>query len=116
MSNKSILSTKPVPIDNKNKESIDKYKTKSFIDNLVNKIFHIGDSKKNEIPVDKSSNIRFITFGLFTLIGFIVLIYAILVAAVSDRAIQSANVFFIVTILSISILAGVLVYKVSLAK
>jgi hypothetical protein len=50
------------------------------------------------------------------LIGFIVLIYAILVAVVSDRAIQSANVFFIVTILSISILEGVLVYKVGLSK
>jgi hypothetical protein len=42
------------------------------------------------------------------LIGFRVLIYAILVAVVPDTAIQSANVFFVVAILNISILAGAL--------
>jgi hypothetical protein len=113
---KLILSTKQVPIENNNKDSIDKYKTKLLTDKLVDKISHRDDSRKNEITVDKSSNIRFIIFGLFALIGLIVLIYAILVAVVSDRAIQSANVFFLVTILSISILEGVLVYKVGLAK
>lgn len=101
-----------------NKDSVDKYKekAKSFTDKIVNKISHMDDMRRNEIVVDKSSNIRFITFGLFTLIGFIVLIYAILVAVVADRAIQSANVFFVVTILSISILAGTLVYKIGLTK
>ena len=101
-----------------NKDSVDKYKekAKSFTDKIVNKISHIDDMRRNEIVVDKSSNIRFITFGLFTLIGFIVLIYAILVAVVADTAIQSANVFFVVTILSISILAGTLVYRIGLTK
>ena len=113
---KSILSTKPVPLEKNNKESFDKDKTKSFTDKLVDKVLHRDDSRENEIAIYKSSNIRFITFGLFALIGFIVLIYAILVAVVSDRAIQSANIFFIVTILSISILEGVLVYKVGLSK
>ena len=114
----SQVSTKSISIENNNKESIDKYKekAKSFTDKIVNKISHRDDIRRNEIAEDKSSNVRFITFGLFTLIGFIVLIYAILVAVVSDRAIQSANVFFIVTILSISILEGVLVYKVGLSK
>ena len=114
----SILSTKHVIIERNNKDSIDKYKykTKPFTDKLVDKISHRDDSRKNEIAVDKSSNIRFITFGLFALIGLIVLIYAILVAVVSDRAIQSSNVFFLVTILSISILEGVLVYRVGLAN
>ena len=101
-----------------NKDSVDKYKekAKSFTDKIVNKISHIDDIRRDEIVVDKSSNIRFITFGLFTLIGFIVLIYAILVAVVADTAIQSANVFFVVTILSISILAGTLVYRIGLTK
>ena len=101
-----------------NKDSVDKYKekAKSFTDKIVNKISHIDDMRRNDIVVDKSSNIRFITFGLFTLIGFIVLIYAILVAVVADTAIQSANVFFVVTILSISILAGTLVYRIGLTK
>ena len=101
-----------------NKDSVDKYKekAKSFTDKIVNKISHIDDMRRNDIVIDKSSNIRFITFGLFTLIGFIVLIYAILVAVVADTAIQSANVFFVVTILSISILAGTLVYRIGLTK
>ena len=112
------MSTKSMSIKNDNKESIDKYKekAKSFTDKIVNKISHIDDIRRNEVAEDKSSNVRFITFGLFTLIGFIVVIYAILVAVVADRAIQSANVFFVVTILSISILAGTLVYKIGLTK
>ena len=116
---KTRMSTKSLSIENNNKESVDKYKekTRSFTDKIVNKLSPMDDFRStNETVEDKSSNLRFITFGLFTLIGFIVLIYAILVMVVSDRAIQSANVFFIVTILSISILEGVLVYKVVLSK
>ena len=114
----SNVSSKSISIDDNNKDSVDKYKekAKSFTDKIVNKISHMDDMRRNEIVFDKSSNIRFITFGLFTLIGFIVLIYAILVAVVAERAIQSANVFFVVTILSISILAGTLVYKIGLTK
>ena len=115
----SQVSTKSMSIENNNKESsVDKYKekAKSFTDKIVNKISNIDDVKRNEIAEDKSSNVRFITFGLFTLIGFIVVIYAILVAVVADTAIQSANVFFVVTILSISILVGTLVYRIGLSK
>jgi hypothetical protein len=112
------MSTKSMSIENNNKESVDKYKekAKSFTDKIVNKISYIDDIRRNEIAVDNSSNVRFITFGLFTLIGFIVVIYAILVAVVADTAIQSANVFFVVTILSISILVGTLVYRIGLSK
>jgi hypothetical protein len=116
----SKVSAKSISIENNNQESIDKYKdkAKSFTDKIVNKISHMDDiRRRNEVAVeDKSSNIRFITFGLFTLIGFIVVIYAILVTVVTDTAIQSANVFFVVTILSISILAGTLVYRIGLSK
>ena len=111
-------SSRSMSIEGDTKDSVDKYKekAKSFTDKIVNKISHIDDIRRDEIVVDKSSNVRFITFGLFALIGFIVLIYAILVAVVADTAIQSANVFFVVTILSISILAGTLVYKIGLTK
>ena len=115
----SQVSTKSMSIENNNKESsVDKYKekAKSFTGKIVNKISNIDDVKRNEIAGDKSSNVRFITFGLFTLIGFIVVIYAILVAVVADTAIQSANVFFVVTILSISILVGTLVYRIGQSK
>jgi hypothetical protein len=115
----SHMSTKSISIENDNKESVDdKYKEKarSFTDKIVNKISHRDDIRRNEIVVDESSNVRFITFGLFILIGFIVVIYAILVGVVTDTAIKSANVFFVVTILSISILVGTLVYRAGLSK
>ena len=114
----SQVSTKSISIENNNKESIDKYKekAKSFADKIVNKISYIDDIRRNEVAVDNSSNVRFITFGLFILIGFIVVIYAILVGVVTDTAIKSANVFFVVTILSISILVGTLVYRIGLSK
>lgn len=112
----SHMSTKSKLIENNNKESLDKDKAKSFIDKILNKISKIVGIRRIEIIIDKSLNIKFITFGLFALIGFIVVIYAILVAVVADRAIQSANVFFIVTILSISTLFGPLVYKIRPSK
>ena len=106
------MSTKSKLIENNNKESIDKDKAKSFIDKIVNKISKIVGIRRIELIIDKSLNMKFITLGLFALVGFIVVIYAILVSVVSDTAIQSANVFFVVTILSISILVGPLVYKI----
>ena len=115
----SHVSTKSISIKNDNKESVNKYKEKSrsFTDKIVNKISHMDDIRKNEIvAVNESSNIRFIIFGLISLIGFIVIIYAILVAIVADTAIKSANIFFLVTILSISILVGTLVYRAGLSK
>ena len=58
------------------------------------------------------SNLRLIILGLFSLIGFIVVVYAILVAVVGEQVVQVANVFFVVTIVSISILEGTLVYQI----
>ena len=110
------MSTKSMSIDNNNKESIDKDKAKSFTDKIVNKISNISSIRRIELTIDKSSNVKYITFGLFALIGFIVLIYAILVAVVADTVIQSANVFFVVTIISISTLFGPLVYKICSSK
>ncbi len=116
----SQVSTKSRLIENNNKESsVDKYKekAKSFIGKIVNKISDISSIRRIEITIDKSSNVKFITFGLFALIGFIVVIYAILVVVVvADTAIQSANVFFVVTIISISTLFGPFIYKICLSK
>ncbi len=116
----SQMSTKSMSIENNNKESsVDKYKekAKSFTDKIVNKISNIDGVKEIESSIDKSSNVKFITFGLFALIGFIVVIYAILVIVVAaDTAIQSANVFFVVTIISISTLFGPFIYKIFLSK
>ena len=112
------MSTKSTLIEDNNKEVVDKDKdkAKSFTDKIVNKISNIDGVKEIEKAIDKSSNVKFITFGLFALIGFIVIIYAILVAVVADTVIQSANVFFVVTIISISTLVGTLVYQIRPAK
>ena len=101
-------------IENNNRESVDRYKekaNKSFTDKIVNKISNIEGISGIEIAVDTSSNVKFITFGLVALFGFIVLIYAILVAVVADTVIQSANLFFVVAIISISTLVEIIVYQ-----
>jgi hypothetical protein len=112
------MSTKSTLIEDNNKEVVDKDKdkAKSFTDKIVNKLSNIDGVKEIENAIDKSSNVKFITFGLFALIGFIVIIYAILVAVVADTVIQAANVFFVVTIISISTLVGTLVYQIRPAK
>jgi hypothetical protein len=116
----SQTSTKPSLLESNKKDIIDKdkdkEKTKSFTDKIVNKISKIDGVTEMENTIDKSSNVKFITFGLFALIGFIVIIYAILVAVVADTVIQSANVFFVVTIISISTLVGTLVYQIRPVK
>ena len=115
----SQVSTKSRLIENNNKESSvdkDKEKAKSFTGKIVNRISNISSIRRIEITIDKSTNVKFITFGLFALIGFIVVIYAILAGGVADTAIQSANVFFVVTILSISTLFGPFIYKICLSK
>ena len=114
----SQTSTKPSLLESNKKDIIDKdkEKTKSFTDKIVNKISNIDGVKEIENSIYKSSNVKFITFGLFALIGFIVIIYAILVAVVADTVIQSANVFFVVTIISISTLVGTLVYQIRPVK
>ncbi len=110
------MATKSTLIEDNNKEVVDKDKAKSFTDKIVNKLSNIDGVKEIENAIDKSSNVKFITFGLFALIGFIVIIYAILVAVVADTVIQAANVFFVVTIISISTLVGTLVYQIRPAK
>ena len=106
---------KSLSITDSTKEPVNKVEERSkssFTDKIVNKIPHIDSVKEIENALDKYSNVKFITLGLFALIGFIVIIYAILVAVVTDTVIQSANVFFVVTIISISTLVGTLVYQI----
>ena len=110
-------------LENKN-DSIEKTKdsektkesNKTLKNQMVNKIVELAGLNGIEDSYDRSSNLKFITFGLFALIGFIVIIYALLVAVVSDTIIQSANVFFVVTIISISTLVGTLLYQIQPMK
>ncbi|HJT85472.1 MAG TPA: hypothetical protein VJ697_13410 [Nitrososphaeraceae archaeon] len=110
-------------LENKNdsiEKTKDSEKTKesngTLKNQIVNKIVELAGLNGIEDSYDRSSNLKFITFGLFALIGFIVIIYALLVAVVSDTIIQSANVFFVVTIISISTLVGTLLYQIQPMK
>lgn len=78
---------------------------------IKDKTLNTDNSNFEKFSEKLSYNIRFIMLGLFLLIGFIVIVYAILVAVVAAEVIQAANVFFVVTIISISILVGTLAHK-----
>ena len=95
--------------------------TTNFKDKIVGKITSTtpGKSDRNDISLSESirlsNNIRAILMGLFALIGFIILVYAIFTASVSVELAQiSTSVFmaaFIAAIVAAFTLFGVVVYQ-----
>ncbi|MGB7632720.1 MAG: hypothetical protein WBL68_03270 [Nitrososphaeraceae archaeon] len=95
--------------------------TTNFKDKIVGKITSttLGKADRNDISLSESirlsNNIRAILMGLFALIGFIVLVYAIFTASVSVELAQiSTSVFmaaFIAAIVAAFTLFGVVVYQ-----
>ena len=95
--------------------------TTNFKDKIVGKIISTtpGKADRNDISLSESirlsNNIRAILMGLFALIGFIILVYAIFTANVSDElALISTSVFmaaFIAAIVAAFTLFGVVVYQ-----
>jgi hypothetical protein len=59
-----------------------------------------------------SNNVRRILLGLFILIGFIILVFAIFTASVSPELVQIANSVFIAAIVGSFTLVGVIVYHI----
>ena len=94
----------------------------SFKEKIVGKIAGTTDSRLDESDVSLSesirisNNIRMILLGLFALIGFIVLVFAIFTASVSVELAQIAtSVFmaaFIAAIVGAFTLFGVVVYQI----
>jgi hypothetical protein len=94
----------------------------SFKERIVGKITGTTDSKLDESDISLSesirisNNIRMILLGLFALIGFIILVYAIFTASVSVELAQIAtSVFmaaFIAAIVGAFTLFGVVVYQI----
>jgi hypothetical protein len=95
---------------------------KGFKDKMVDKITGTSASKLDESDISLSesirisNNIRMILLGLFALIGFIILVFAIFTASVSVELAQIAtNVFmaaFIAAIVGAFTLFGVVVYQI----
>jgi hypothetical protein len=93
-----------------------------FKDKIVGKITGTTDGKSDESDVSLSesirisNNIRMILLGLFALIGFIILVFAIFTASVSVELAQIAtSVFmaaFIAAIVGAFTLFGVVVYQI----
>jgi hypothetical protein len=95
---------------------------KGFKEKMVDKITGTSASKLDESDISLSesirisNNIRMILLGLFALIGFIILVFAIFTASVSVELAQIAtNVFmaaFIAAIVGAFTLFGVVVYQI----
>lgn len=95
---------------------------KGFKEKMVDKITGTSASKLDESDIYLSesirisNNIRMILLGLFALIGFIILVFAIFTASVSVELAQIAtNVFmaaFIAAIVGAFTLFGVVVYQI----
>lgn len=95
---------------------------KGFKEKMVDKLTGTSASKLEESDISLSesirisNNIRMILLGLFALIGFIILVFAIFTASVSVELAQIAtNVFmaaFIAAIVGAFTLFGVVVYQI----
>jgi uncharacterized membrane protein len=102
-------------------EKIDSTDAGNIKDKIVRKIFSktVGKPEKDNVSLSESArisnNIRTILLSLFTLIGFIILVFAIFTANVSVELAQIAtSVFmaaFIAAIVGAFTLFGVVVYQ-----
>src|SRR5215208_956155 len=76
----------------------------------------IGKSKEENLSESArvSNNVRTVILGLFALIGFIVLVFAVFTASVGAQLnqVQFANSVFIAAIVGAFTLVGVIVYQI----
>ena len=101
---------------NNNKSSQDE----GLKDKIVGKISStMGKSKEgNSIALSESArtsnNVRTVILGLFALIGFIILVFAVFTASVGAQLnqVQFANSVFIAAIVGAFTLVGVIVYQI----
>src|SRR5919106_1299892 len=100
---------------NNNKSSQDE----GLKDKIVGKISSMGKSKEgNSVALSESArvsnNVRTVILGLFALIGFIILVFAVFTASVGAQLnqVQFANSVFIAAIVGAFTLVGVIVYQI----
>src|ERR687897_1376952 len=110
--------------DNNNKfdsSSSSSPRTKGIKDKIVGKISSttMGKSQEeNNVTLSESTrvsnNVRTVILGLFALIGFIILVFAVFTASVGAQLaqVQFANSVFIAAIVGAFTLVGVIVYQI----
>jgi hypothetical protein len=88
---------------------------KGNIDNIVGKISTQQDMNNNLSESARvSNNVRTVILGLFVLIGFIILVFAVFTAGVGGQLnqVQFANSVFVAAIVGAFTLVGVIVYQI----
>jgi uncharacterized membrane protein len=103
--------------DNNKSDSSPLPKTKGIKDKIVGKISG-KPQEENNVNLSESArvsnNVRTVILGLFTLIGFIILVFAVFTASVGAQLdqVQFANSVFIAAIVGAFTLVGVIVYQI----
>ena len=90
-------------------------KDESIKNRISRKLSEVMGETKNE---DKDSLINFksIIFGLFALIGFIILVYSIFVAVVGEPLASIADTVFVAAIIGSFTLVGIIISPLFLKK
>jgi hypothetical protein len=85
----------------------DDYKIEQKDESIMDKISEIGEGIKSKEEQRSSFTIKPIVFGLFALIGFIILVYSIFVAVVGEPLASITDTVFVAAL--IGSLVGVIV-------
>lgn len=114
---KDITSEKVNPDERDNIEYKIQRKNESIKDKLFGKMSEfIGETGSEDKEKGPSFAIKSIIFGLFALIGFIILVYAIFVAVVGEPLASIANTVFVAAIVGSFTLVGIIVSHSFLKK
>src|ERR671918_2739355 len=103
--------------DNNKSDSSSLPKTRGIKDKIVGKISGKSQEEYNVNLSESarvSNNVRTVILGLFALIGFIILVFAVFTASIGAQLdqVQFANSVFIAAIVGAFTLAGVIVYRI----
>jgi hypothetical protein len=107
--------------NNKSDSSPSSPKTKGIKDKIIGKISSTTTGKsqeENNVNLSESTrvsnNVRTVILGLFALIGFIILVFAVFTASIGAQLdqVQFANSVFIAAIVGAFTLVGVIVYQI----
>jgi hypothetical protein len=110
-------SEKVNPDDRDTKESKMQGKSESIKDKISGKISEFVEATESEDKGKESSNgIKSITFGLFALIGFIIIVYSIFVGVIGEPLASVADTVFVAVIIGSFTLVGIIVGRVFLKK
>jgi hypothetical protein len=113
----SYTSEKVNPDERDTKESEMQGKSKSIKDKIFGKMSKlIGGTKSEDKEKGSSFDIKSIIFGLFALIGFLILVYSIFVAVVGEPLASIADTVFIAVLIGSFTLVGIVVSQFFLKK